>query len=325
MNGWIKLHRQFLQWEWFSDSNVLSVFVYLLLQADRKDGKWRGHDILCGQHITSNEIISLHTGLSVQMVRTALRKLKSTGEITTVATNKFTLVTIVKWAFYQIGSDESNTQNNKQSTDTQHADNTQATIGQHSINNKQEVKEREKGKNVRRVKTPIPPTAVGEGLPTSLSQPVGFEESQPNNDEVNNDKANNNTARNIEPIQANKRTSVRDLTTIRNNYVFYGELEQAVDNWLTYKQEKRQPYKPSGLNSLLSQVQKHANIYGDDAVAHSINESMASNYQGIVWDKVKNIANTSTNTTTKRDSAKQSGNPFLAYARELEEQERGNL
>ena len=43
---------------------------------------------------------------------------------------------------------------------------------------------------------------------------------------------------------------------------------------------------------------------------------MASNYQGIVWDKAKNIA-----TTNKRDSLTTKGNPFLAYARELEEQE----
>ena len=303
MNGWIKLHRQFLQWEWFSDPNVLSVFVYLLLQVNRKDGKWRGYEVLCGQHITSNEIISLHTGLSIQQVRTALRKLKSTGEITTHATNKFTLVTIVKWAFYQNGSDDCNTQNNNQLTNNQHADNTQATIRQHSINNKQEVKEIKERENLRSDKTPAPPTAVGEGSSPSLSQPVGFEESRPDNDTVYNDK----------PIQADKKSSARDIITIRNAYIFSGDLEQAVNNWLTYKQEKRQQYKPSGLNSLLSQVQKHASTYGEDAVVHAINESMASNYQGIIWDKAKNIS-------TKRDSPQQKGNPFLAYARELEEQ-----
>ena len=306
MNGWIKLHRQFLQWEWFSDPNVLSVFVYLLLQANRKDGKWRGHEVLCGQHITSNEIISLHTGLSVQQVRTALRKLKSTGEITTHATNKFTLVSIVKWAFYQNGSDDCNMQNNNQLTNNQHADNTQAPIGQHPINNKQEVKEIKEREKLRSDKTPAPPTAAGKGSPPSLSQPVGFEESRPDNDAVCKDK----------PIQADKKASVRDLATIRNAYIFYGELEQAVDNWLTYKEEKRQPYKPSGLNSLLSQVQKHANTYGEDTVIHAINESMESNYQGIIWDKAKNMAS-----VTKRDSPQQKGNPFLAYARELEEQE----
>ena len=289
-----------MQWEWFSNPNVLSVFVYLLLQANRKDGKWRGYDVLCGQHITSNEIISSHTGLSVQMVRTALRKLKSTGEITTEATNKFTLITIVKWAFYQGGADDGNTLNNNKTTGNQQPDNTQATIGQHSINNKQEVKEvreRENGESLRSGKTPAPPAAVGDNSPPSFSQPVNFEESK--------------------PTQADKKVAVKsDITTNRNNYTFSNELDQAANNWLTYKQEKHQRYKPSGLNSLLSQVHKHANTYGEAAVAHAINESMASNYQGIVWDKAKSMS-----TTTKRDSPKQKGNPFLAYARELEEQE----
>jgi hypothetical protein len=283
MNGWIKLHRQFLQWEWFSDPHVLSVFVYLLLQANHKDGKWRGHGVLAGQHITSNEIISSHTGLSVQMVRTALRKLKSTGEITMVSTNKFTLVTVVKWAFYQGGVDDSNTQNNNQTTGNQQTDSTQTTDEQHSINNKQEVKEGENDKNVRRVKTPKPPTAVGGDSPPSYSQLVGFEENS--------------------------------------------ELQQAVNNWLEYKQEKRQQYKPQGLKSLLSQVKNNSDSYGVDSVIHAINESMANNYQGIVWDKAKNMSSNSSS-TNKRDSPQQQGNPFLAYARELEEKEeheRGNL
>jgi len=310
MNGWIKLHRQFLQWEWFSDPNVLSVFVYLLLQANRKDGKWRGHEVLCGQHITSNEIISLHTGLSVQMVRTALRKLKSTGEITTQSTNKFTLVTIVKWAFYQGGADDCNTQNNNQSASNQHADNAQPTNGQHSINNKQEVKEKENRKNARSEENPLPPTAFEGGSPASCSQPVGFEFENLNNNEYLPKK----------PKQTDEKSTTEktNILTICSNYTFHGELGQAVNDWLVYKQEKRQQYKPSGLNSLLSQVQKHANTYGESAVIHAINESMASNYQGIVWDKVKNIA-------SERDSPKQKGNPFLAYAKELEEKERSNL
>jgi len=90
-------------------------------------------------------------------------------------------------------------------------------------------------------------------------------------------------------------------------------LEQAVNDWITYKREKRQAYKPSGLNSLLAQVQKNANTYGDTAVIHAIHESMASNYQGIVWDKAKTAA--TTNTTTSKV------NPFFDYARQLDDHE----
>jgi len=280
MNGWIKLHRQILNWEWFNDHSTYRVFTYLLLSANHKAGSWRGIEVLAGQHITSAEIIAQNLGLTRQMVRTAINKLKSTDEITTIETSKYTLVTIIKWAFYQGGADDSNQVVNQ---DPNHEATNNQPATQPLINHKQEVKEIKNDKNVRRVKTPKPPTAVGESLPPSYSQLVGFEENS--------------------------------------------KLQEAVNNWLAYKQEKRQQYKPQGLKSLLSQVKNNADNYGEDAVIHAINESMASNYQGIVWDKAKNMSSSSS-TISKRDSLQQKGNPFLAYARELEEKEeqgRGNL
>jgi len=94
------------------------------------------------------------------------------------------------------------------------------------------------------------------------------------------------------------------------------ELDQAITDWITYKREKRQPYTPSGLNSLLSQVQKNAEKYGDTAVIHAIHESMASNYQGIVWDKAKTAASV--------NNASSKSNPFFEYARQTEEMEGDN-
>ena len=115
MAGWIKLHRRLLAWEWFSDTNTLSVFMYLLLSANHRAGKWRGVDIQRGQHITSTETIAVNTGLSRQKVRTALNKLKSTGEITIQATSKYSLITLVKWDVYQHDIEECNQQDNQQS------------------------------------------------------------------------------------------------------------------------------------------------------------------------------------------------------------------
>ena len=39
-NGWIKLHRNLLDWEWYSDIKVCRVFLHLLLTANFKDGNW---------------------------------------------------------------------------------------------------------------------------------------------------------------------------------------------------------------------------------------------------------------------------------------------
>lgn len=65
-------------------------------------------------------------------------------------------------------------------------------------------------------------------------------------------------------------------------------LLDAVKDWLAYKKEKRQGYGERGLKSLLTQLKNRVSEYGEDAVIEVIQESMAANYQGITWDKLKN-------------------------------------
>ena len=290
--GWVKLDRKILSWEWFTDSNTLSVFIYLLLSANHKDGKWQGIDVLKGQHITSVEKIAVNTGLSRQNVRTVLKKLVNTGEITIKATNKFSLITIVKWAFYQHGAEDGNQQSNL------HANN-QLTIHQpakqQSTNHKQEVKEIKNDKNAKREENPTPPSAVGSEPPQVSFQPVINE---------SNDKFNDGFI---------PKTILAETGTIINNHGFSAELNQAVDTWLIYKTEKRQPYTPSGQDILLQQIQKNAEQYGDTAVINAINESMASNYNGIIWDKAKNHE--------QKAKPSRESNIFLEYAKQLDEQE----
>lgn len=64
-------------------------------------------------------------------------------------------------------------------------------------------------------------------------------------------------------------------------------LTGAFESWLAYKHEKRQDYKPTGLQSLVSQIRTKAAEYGEDAVADLIRECMASNWQGIIWDRLE--------------------------------------
>ena len=64
------------------------------------------------------------------------------------------------------------------------------------------------------------------------------------------------------------------------------ELSETVKDWLSYKKEKRQNYKPTGLKTLLTQIKQHAEKYGDKAVIDLIHESMSSNYQGIIFDRL---------------------------------------
>lgn len=79
MDGWVKVHRKLLDWEWFRDVNTSHLFLYCLLKANCKPGRFMGVDIKRGQFATSYAKICLETGLSLQQARTAINHLKITG------------------------------------------------------------------------------------------------------------------------------------------------------------------------------------------------------------------------------------------------------
>lgn len=64
------------------------------------------------------------------------------------------------------------------------------------------------------------------------------------------------------------------------------DVEEALRDWLQYKTEKRDSYKETGLKSLITQAVNKSAEYGAAAVVELINESIASNYSGIIWDKL---------------------------------------
>lgn len=101
MNGYIKIHRSLLDWEWWDDINTFRLFMTILLMANWKSKKWHGKRIKRGQLWTSIESLSDKSGLTFQQTRTALDKLISTGEITSRATNEGRLITVVNYGVYQ--------------------------------------------------------------------------------------------------------------------------------------------------------------------------------------------------------------------------------
>lgn len=121
--GFIKLHRQILNWEWYSDINTTRLFIHLLLTANYEPKKWQGIDIARGSLITSYPKLSEQTSLTVQQTRTALNKLKSTGEITASKGLNYTLISITCYDDYQ----SINTLDNRQITDNQQSNNRQIT------------------------------------------------------------------------------------------------------------------------------------------------------------------------------------------------------
>lgn len=117
-NGWIKLHRQILEWEWYSDNNCFRLFLHLLLKANHKEKRFKGIELKVGSIVTSRDLLARETGLSLQQIRTALNKLISTNEITSVTSSQGTILQIVSYEKYQVATNEIT---NEQPTSNQRA------------------------------------------------------------------------------------------------------------------------------------------------------------------------------------------------------------
>jgi hypothetical protein len=151
MQGWIQLHRSFLEWEWYECPNTSRLFIHCLLKANHKDKKWRGTIIKRGSFLTSRESLSTETGLSQQNIRTCISKLKSTGELTSKSTSKSTMITICKYDTYQNLCDDTNQQLTSELTNDKPATNQRLTTTNNDNNIKNEEKRERKREHFEEV------------------------------------------------------------------------------------------------------------------------------------------------------------------------------
>jgi hypothetical protein len=138
-NGWVKLHRQFQKWEWYQKSEMVHLFVHLLLSANHDDGKWQGQEVERGQLITGLLKLKQNTGISVRTLRTCMNRLKTTGEITIKTTNKYRIITIINYNDYQDDERKATSKPTSIATIKRQSNDNQTTT-----NNKDNKKENEK-------------------------------------------------------------------------------------------------------------------------------------------------------------------------------------
>jgi hypothetical protein len=144
-NGWVKIHRKFLEWGWYQTPNMVHLFIHLLLSANHKQKEWQGMIIERGQLVTGLHSLKLQTGISTRSLRTCFERLKSTGELTIKTTNKFRIVTLTNYDSYQEADGLTDKQIDKQIDK-------QATNKRQTNDNKQECKEDKNVKNTTRKK-----------------------------------------------------------------------------------------------------------------------------------------------------------------------------
>ena len=82
------------------------------------------------------------------------------------------------------------------------------------------------------------------------------------------------------------------------DYILSEAVVKKVSEWLKYKSERRESYKEQGMKALLRKIENNTIHFGDKAVCELIDECMASNWKGIIFDKLKHKAETNPSTAS---------------------------
>ncbi|MBR1433033.1 MAG: hypothetical protein IJ784_01340 [Ruminiclostridium sp.] len=121
-SGWISLHRKILDWEWYSNLYTRALFFHLLIIAAWKPTVKKGIELQRGQCLASLKELELGCSLSTQQLRTAIKHLETTQEITQSQVGKYRVITLNNYNKYQDSNTNSNTDIAQSPTQNQHND-----------------------------------------------------------------------------------------------------------------------------------------------------------------------------------------------------------
>lgn len=117
MSGWIKLHRNLKDWEYYDDHNATRLLIHLLVSVNYEDKKWKETVVKAGTMVSSWQHLAHETGLSLKQIRLAMTKLERAGEavrqVAGKGAGKWQVISLVKWDKLQ-GFDDSEGQDNGQ-------------------------------------------------------------------------------------------------------------------------------------------------------------------------------------------------------------------
>lgn len=129
MQGWFRVYRDLFDKPIWLDSTpeqkTVLMTIISMANHQEKQWEWQGqpYKVKPGQFVTSLESITKRCGkgVSIQNVRTALKRFEKYGFLTNESTNKNRLITLVNWEFYQSSEEKltSKTTGNQQATNKQ--------------------------------------------------------------------------------------------------------------------------------------------------------------------------------------------------------------
>lgn len=211
MEGYMKLYRSLLNWEWYRDNNVKILFIHCLLRANYKPKPFHGKVIERGSFVSSIDNLSAETGLSVRQTRTAIDKLVSTNNLTKVSTPQYTVFTVQNYEMYQ-GNDKQNdkeltseTTNKRQTSDKQ-LDN-QPDNQPDKQNDKQPDKQNDKGADITKRRSYRTETQQATDERQTKRQ---------TNDKQIDKQVDNQVDKQVDNNRKNKESRIKNITTPYN-------------------------------------------------------------------------------------------------------------
>lgn len=110
------------------------------------------------------------------------------------------------------------------------------------------------------------------------------------NNKSNVSQADKERDKDVDKEEKKKKKEKEDTLTLFKRllpeYTMSDALKAKMNEWITYKTERKEPYKEMGLKSLLRQIENQAMAYGESALIDLIDECMANNWKGIIFDRL---------------------------------------
>lgn len=148
-------------------------------------------------------------------------------------------------------------------------------------------------------------------LDTSKKQALnGLRGGRPTSEEKSQTETQIETQIETQTKAKGKANNISTFLFLLSNFNFINnniKLKNKLEEWLKYKWERKEYYKETGFKTLLARINSATSQYGVEEVINLIDECMANNYKGIIFEKL----------STRKTSASKKEDKFTKVLKEV--------